>query len=213
MDPISTLSGLVDAAAFVDGSTTASATKVTAELAQLLNKTNEIIGGLTVVAGDLDTEEAARATLAGRVTTAESDITAAENNILDHGDRITALEASAASYGTTLYGTGGDNITLTEAQCRGNRIIVASGTGTLGIYLPHDQDLNECQPITFLNESSSFLSIGIDGAASRWGDDSSGFLALTARQYVTLVPMPHPTEQGEFRWFILAGSVGYGDIT
>ena len=55
MDPISTIPGLVDAAAFVDLSATASGTKVTVEIVQVLNKVNEVIGGLTVVAGDLDT--------------------------------------------------------------------------------------------------------------------------------------------------------------
>ena len=50
MDPISTIPGPVNAGAFVDGSSTASGAATLAEIAQLLNKTNEVIGGLTTVA-------------------------------------------------------------------------------------------------------------------------------------------------------------------
>lgn len=110
MDAISTIPGLVDAAAFVDLSSTASGTKVTAEIVQVLTKTNEVIGGLTEVAADLDAEEAARAAsdagLDTRLDTAEGYITLLQTGFSDHTaliqgltDRVDDLEyATASSY-------------------------------------------------------------------------------------------------------------------
>ncbi len=59
MDPITTITGPIDAASFNNGAT-AVGTKVLAEITQNTTKINEIVGGLTVVAADLDVEEAAR---------------------------------------------------------------------------------------------------------------------------------------------------------
>jgi hypothetical protein len=58
----------VDASALVEFSSTASADKMKAELVQLMNKTNEVVAGLTVVASDLDTEESAHGVTAASLT-------------------------------------------------------------------------------------------------------------------------------------------------
>lgn len=83
MDSINTLAGPVNAAAFTDESATAYGSAVMAEVAQLVSKTNEVIGGLTVVAADLDTVEATASSLQGSATTASADIAALEAAVGD----------------------------------------------------------------------------------------------------------------------------------
>ncbi len=94
MDPISTIVGLVDASAFVEFSSTASADKLKAELVQLMNKTNEVIEGLTVVAGDLDTEEGAHGVTAAGLT---SEIASRIAGDLANADAIDLVEADVAA--------------------------------------------------------------------------------------------------------------------
>lgn len=107
MDPITTISGPIDAASF-NNDATAIGTKVLAEITQNTTKINEIVGGLTVVAGDLDVEEAARGAADSKLDVrmkAEEAATAANtayhlfnNGYLQTTDlRLDNLEAATAS--------------------------------------------------------------------------------------------------------------------
>lgn len=97
MDPISTIPGPVNSGAFVDGSSTASGAATLAEIAQLLNKTNEVIGGLTTVAGDLDAAETAiTAETAAREaadTGLAADVAYLTTGFSDHASLIQDLES------------------------------------------------------------------------------------------------------------------------
>lgn len=97
MDPISTIPGPVNAGAFVDGSSTASGAATLAEIAQLLNKTNEVIGGLTTVAGDLDAAETAITAETAAREAADTDLAAdvayITTGFSDHASLIQDLES------------------------------------------------------------------------------------------------------------------------
>lgn len=118
MDPISTISGPVNAEAFVDHVATISGAATMTEFGQLINKSNEIIGGLTEVAGDLDTLEADVAAKGATISGIQADLVQETNNrtnadlalaaitgALDAADeamdvRIDALEAAVAAGAT-----------------------------------------------------------------------------------------------------------------
>jgi hypothetical protein len=100
VDPISTISGPVNASAFVDLTATASGASTLAEIGQLINKTNEVIGGLTDVAADVVAEEATRAAadsaLDVRVDAAEANITLLQTGFSDHTALIQDVEGRVA---------------------------------------------------------------------------------------------------------------------
>ena len=103
MDPITTISGPVDANAFIDNTSIASGESTLAEVVQVINKVNEVIGGLVQVAGEVSAEEAARAAadavgdvadaaLDARLDTAEGYITLLQTGFSDHAALIQDLE-------------------------------------------------------------------------------------------------------------------------
>jgi hypothetical protein len=96
MDPINTITGPLDSGSFADDAT-AIGTKVLAEITQLISKTNEVIGALTEVATDLDTEEGARAAadtaMDVRVDAAEASIVLLQTGFSDHTALLQAYEA------------------------------------------------------------------------------------------------------------------------
>lgn len=199
MDPISTLSGPVDAAAFVDGSATASGAKVMAEVAQLLNKTNEIVTGLTVVAGDLDTAE-------GAIQTNAANIAGLTPDVADHEDRIAALEVTAGNYGTTV--SVSSNTSLTAAQCLSYRVIIDVG-GSL-ITLPCvgvADDLAACGPITILNAEGGAGSVVAIQSGGKWGDGttSANSFSMTSEEWLTVVPVASTESAGDVVWYLIGG--------
>jgi polyhydroxyalkanoate synthesis regulator phasin len=103
VDPITTISGPVDANAFIDNTSIASGEATLAEVVQIINKVNEVIGGLVQVAGEISDEEAARAAadavgdvadaaLDARLDTAEGYITLLQTGFSDHTALIQDLE-------------------------------------------------------------------------------------------------------------------------
>jgi hypothetical protein len=104
VDPITTISGPVDANAFIDNTSIASGESTLAEVVQVINKVNEVIGGLVQVAGEVSAEEAARvaadavgdvadAALDARLDTAEGYITLLQTGFSDHASLIQGLES------------------------------------------------------------------------------------------------------------------------
>lgn len=126
MDPISLLSGMADASAFVDGSTTASASKVVTEFGQLINKSNEIIGGLTVVASDLVSGVEAREILDASVEVRISDLEA----------DILAREAIDVNFATRIFDAEAAIVLLQSATAVGY-VEVANGSVMLGSTSAH----------------------------------------------------------------------------
>ncbi|MBM3494857.1 MAG: hypothetical protein FJX72_11160 [Armatimonadetes bacterium] len=231
MDPITTLAGPVNAAAFVDQSSTASGAAVMAEVAQLLNKTNEVIGGLTTVASDLDAAEVSVTDEAADRASADAEILVEvaqlgsvveghTTSIGDHENRIVALEGTpAGSYGTVAYIYATES--LTYSQCLANRVIVASkvgGTTAITIRLPIDdvaQDLQACPPITIINDGLNSVALATlgDQLSIGWGDGSSGEASLTLddTEWITVMPVASRVTQDAVEWFIIGGK-SYSDL-
>lgn len=191
MDAISTIPGLVDAAAFVDLSSTASGTKITAEIVQVLTKTNEVIAGLTEVAAQADESTADVGALEGRMTTAEAD--------------INALQA----------GTSGDlelnaDATVTAQQIHDNAVIYCRKTGvtdTLQITLPTTRTAGT-RAIAIYNNGFAGVRVGsstVFRSGNDVGDVATGYLLIPSGG--SLVLMPEPVGGiGYVRWAIMYGA-------
>ena len=191
MDAISTIPGLVDAAAFVDLSSTASGTKVTAEIVQVLTKTNEVIAGLTEVAAQADESTADVGALEGRMTTAEADINALQAGT--SGD----LELNASA-------------TVTAQQIHDNAVIYCRKTGvtdTMLITLPTTRAAGTRQ-IAIYNHGFAGVGVG-SSTVFRFGNDvlelDTGYILVPNGG--SLVLMPEPVGGiGYVRWAVLYGA-------
>ncbi len=206
MDPISTISGPVSAASFVDGSATATGAAVVAELGQLINKVNEVVEGLTVVADDLDAGE--------NVFAVVPDHTAA---IADHETRIGVLEDSAAVYGVTGY-TLVDR-TLSVADIRAWRTLVCAKYGTdieTEITLPCvgiASSLVGVGPIKIVADKLLTVRILLQ-TAGVWADGSldTYYLELAAGEWCEVLPYASSTTPADVVWFLVGGKT-YSDLT
>lgn len=171
MDPISTIPGPVNAGAFVDGSSTASGAATLAEIAQLINKTNEVIGGLTTVAGDLDAAETAiTAETAAREaadTDLAADITYLTTGFSDHASLIQDLESrvSDLEYATAsgyVEVSSGDKAIANSTE----KTINFTGTGGL-------QSLTLTSPMTDFAVGQSWTVVcnnadGVQISSANW---------------------------------------------
>jgi hypothetical protein len=212
VDPISTISGLISAASFTDGSATATGAAVVAELGQLLNKTNEVVEGLTVVAADLDT--------------AESDIVDIEADIGDTTtispdticERLVALQASLDA----LQTSGGDLVvavhtSLTAQQVHDYATVICTSSpsgGSIAITLPNSV-VAGTRPITIINNNCA--SVSIDGqdfafcTADALGNaaetKAGGVITITSTSGSPRCVMLMPTNTaGGVRWHIVYGA-------
>lgn len=135
MDPITEISGPLDAASFNDEAT-AYGTKVLAEISQLLNKINEIVAGANELATEITAEEAARVSgdsgLDTRLDTAEGYITLLQTGFSDHAALIQDLENRVSDL---EYATASSYVEVTdsllELEPETNHVINFTGTSGL----------------------------------------------------------------------------------
>lgn len=96
MDPITEISGPLDAASF-NNDATAYGTKVLAEITQLISKTNETVAGANELATEITAEETARAAadsaMDTRMDSAEANLGILNTGFSDHASLIQDLES------------------------------------------------------------------------------------------------------------------------
>jgi hypothetical protein len=192
VNPISTISGLVYPASFVDGSATATGAAVVAELGQLLNKTNELVEGIT----DLDSE------------------TTATISALDV--RVDVLEDNAATYGVT--GSTLVNRTLSVADIRAWRTLVCSKTGAntqVEVTLPcvgAAASLVGVGPLKVVNDGLTVSNVWV-ASGGHWGDgsDADVLLKLADGEWCEVLPFASRTTPADVIWFIVGGKE-YADL-
>lgn len=95
MDPITEISGPLDAASF-NADATAYGTKILAEITQLISKTNETVAGANELADEIAAEESARAAadsaMDTRMDAAETNLTVLNTGFSDHTSLIQGLD-------------------------------------------------------------------------------------------------------------------------
>ncbi len=190
MDAISTISGLISAASFVDGSATATGAAVVAEFAQLINKTNEVVDGLTEVAAQADESTDDVVLLEGRMATAEED--------------ISALQSSAGD-----LEVNGD-VTLTAEQVHDKAMIYCNKTGvatTMRVTLPATREAGT-RSIAIYNNGFTTVAVGaatVFRTGSGIGESATGDIQLVSG--ATLIIAPDPVGAiGHIQWSILYGA-------
>jgi hypothetical protein len=170
MDPITTLSGPISVAAF-DDDVDAVGTAVLAEIMQLLDKVNEVIGGLTDVSDLLDET----------IVDVEA--------MSDHELRIDNLESAASTNlvydsspfpsDTVLLLTAADVLAYRTINIRGS----TPGITNIKLVLP---SVNQAvAPITVIAHDLASLKIFVDGSwmtgvASNYGADAGYVLMSVA---------------------------------
>jgi hypothetical protein len=196
MDPIITLAGMVDVSAFVDGSTTATASKVVAEFGQLLSKTNEIVTGITVVAADLDT--------------AEGTLSAMSN----HEARIGAIEGRSG----ILVELSSSTITTSVANANTAIVIGSTGVDTVvTLTAGNDEGATIGKTITIISGKATFsVYVRIAQQGQQWGNGNDylkGFV-LAPGESITLAPFTVIVSNSvKFRWAIVAGKTWANIVT
>lgn len=238
MDPISPISGPIDADSFADNAD-AIGTKVLAEIVQNINKVNELVSGINEVDADLSTETSTRATQIGNLTTVtnanaasitnlQSDVGDHSTELDDHETRIGLLESYQSALGL-LRVTGG--VSLTQAQINANRLVSCGDTLTESYYeivLPMDQadEFINTMPLTIINNGvAGGVGVTLSDLAggTYWGSglaasSSAARIVLAAGESVTMQPLEDGATPTSMRWHIISGSrqdgtaIGYADI-
>lgn len=141
MDPITEISGPLDAASF-NNDATAYGTKVLAEITQLISKTNETVAGANELATEITAEETARAAadsaMDTRMDSAEANLGILNTGFSDHASLIQGLEVRIEDleFATTSAHVEKSSGDLTMANTTNHTINFTGTAGLQSLALP-----------------------------------------------------------------------------
>lgn len=175
MNPITKISGPLDASAFINNSAMADGAKTLAEVVQVINKTSEIIDGLTEVADDLDgesdTRSAADVALGARMDTAEGEIDVLQAANLSNEGMIQAIDARLEDVEFAVS-TAYEEVTATTTILATTTKHMVNFTGTSGL-----QDVTLGPTMTDFTAGKSWVFVcnnadGVQVSSSNWAHSS-----------------------------------------
>jgi len=218
--PINELSGLLDPNVYVTGYTP-TGVDVGADIAQVLNKANEVAVGANELKVSLDAGVVTDAAHDAQIAALLASLTTAFGLITANADDIDALET--ASYNALRTVAFGERpVVLLPDAYQAHRYFVILGGPTCEFYLPSgvdqaDQFLEGFGPATIVNYGTS-VEVYVGDNNGEWGVWSNGNTCSASDNYIVLATgesitvYPVDTSANTIAWAMIAGKT-VSDLT